>query len=321
MLVSVIVPVYNATRFVTRAVESALEQPETTEVLLIEDGSPDNALEVCQGLDAKYDKVKLLRHTNGENRGAGASRNLGMKNAACEYIAFLDADDYFLPGRFEVAKQIFKDDPTCEGVYEAIGMHVEDEDALSRWMASGKPEHQLQTMIEKIPPDKLADALIFGGKGYFHLDGLIIKKSVLERTGLMAENLQLHQDTDFMIRLAIAGRISPGRLDVPVAKWRVHDHNRISAVRSDIRKLDDRLLMWMELYKWCKKNGQDEYQVNISPFILTNIISSKRFGKIIHKWLPRKAMRLYQLMRWLLSHPQYAFDGYFWHGLGQIIRK
>jgi glycosyltransferase involved in cell wall biosynthesis len=81
MQVSVITPVYNAASFVTQAVESALQQPETAEVLIIEDGSPDNSLEVCQELAKKYEKVKLLRHPNGENRGAGASRNLGMRNA------------------------------------------------------------------------------------------------------------------------------------------------------------------------------------------------------------------------------------------------
>jgi len=142
----VIIPVYNAAAYLTQAVESALAQPETAEVLLIEDGSPDNALDVCEELAGKYDKVRLLRHPNGENRGAGASRNLGMRNAKFDFIAFLDADDYYLPGRFAAASKIFRLDPACEGVYEAVAMQVESADGMERWQAAGKSASQLQTM-------------------------------------------------------------------------------------------------------------------------------------------------------------------------------
>lgn len=141
--VSVIIPVYNAAAFVSQAVESALAQPETAEVLLIEDGSPDNALEVCEELASKFEKVKLLRHPNGENRGAGASRNLGMKNVKFDYIAFLDSDDYYLPGRFSVASKVFRLDPACEGIYEAVAMQIESVEGMDRWQAAGKSDRQL----------------------------------------------------------------------------------------------------------------------------------------------------------------------------------
>ncbi len=72
--VSVVIPVYNAVPYVRQAVESALAQSQVREVLMVEDGSPDNALEVCRELAAEYPRVVLLRHPNGENRGAGASR-------------------------------------------------------------------------------------------------------------------------------------------------------------------------------------------------------------------------------------------------------
>ena len=57
MYVSVIIPVYNAEKYVTQAVESALSQPETAEVILIEDASPDKALQICQELAKKHSKV------------------------------------------------------------------------------------------------------------------------------------------------------------------------------------------------------------------------------------------------------------------------
>lgn len=258
--VSVVIPVFNAAEFVTQAVESALAQPEIAEVLLIEDGSPDNALEVCQALAGKYDKVRLLRHPNGENRGAGASRNLGMQAAQAEYIAFLDADDYFLPGRFNRAVEVFSSNATCEGVYEAVGMQVESDAGFERWKLSEKSENKLQTMRPGIASENLAEVLLNGSGGYFQLNGLVIDKNVLQHSGLMNEDLRLHQDTDFIMRLAMTARLLPGKLDEPVAMWRVHNANRISAPRSLRAQYRDRMKYWRSLYQWVKDKGTTEQQ-------------------------------------------------------------
>ena len=104
MKISVIIPVYNAEKYITQAVESALQFEEVCEVILVEDKSPDNALEVCKNLAKTFDRVTLYQHPDKGNHGAGASRNLGMKMATGDYIAFLDADDFYLPNRFEAEK-------------------------------------------------------------------------------------------------------------------------------------------------------------------------------------------------------------------------
>jgi len=249
MQVSVITPVYKAAEFVTRSVESALAQPETGEVLLIEDGSPDDSLKVCQGLAAKYDKVRLLQHPNGENRGAGASRNLGLIHAKYDYIGFVDADNFYLPNRFETAKEVFNTLGDCEGVYEIIGNSVENEAGLVRWLKANRDPDKLTGFKKPVQPERLASALITGGYGGLTLDGLVIKKSVLERSGLMAESLRLHQDTDFIIRVAIVAKLYSGSLDEPVALRGVHDHNRLSAPRSKMREYKNRMAFWMCLFR------------------------------------------------------------------------
>lgn len=321
MKVSVITPVYNAAEFVTRAVESALAQHEVAEVLLIEDGSPDNSLAVCQELAAKYDKVRLLRHPNGENRGAGASRNLGMQNANCEYIAFLDADDYYLPGRFTRAMEVFESDLSCEGVYEAIGMHVDDDAAYERWKKSGKSEITLHTVNTYIKPENLADALMTNQYGSFSIDGLTIRKGVLRKSGLMNETLKLHQDTDFIIRTAITALLLPGNCDQPVAMWRVHNENRSSSPRQEVQKLEDRLAMWEHLYLWCNENNYKSFSHKIIPYIIINVISEKRFPKKPVKQKRKKILRLKQLFSWLLRKPRFVFDKAFWGCLISIISE
>lgn len=102
--ISVIIPVYNAAEFLEKAVKSAAYFDEVKEIILAEDQSTDHSLEICRRLVSEIPKVKLFQHPNGENRGAGASRNLGIDHATSDFIAFLDADDYYLPNRFDAEK-------------------------------------------------------------------------------------------------------------------------------------------------------------------------------------------------------------------------
>lgn len=267
MLVSVIIPVYNAEKYVREAVESSLGQPETGEVILIEDASPDNSLQVCRELARELAEVRLLRHRDGENHGPGASRNLGIRNARFDYIAFLDADDFFLPGRFSVAKQLFEADPQVEGVYEAVGAHFENEAAERRW----RQQHStmLTTMTKRVPPERLFEAQSpVGRAGYCPTGGWVAKRSVLDKTGLFDEHLRLHQDTDMYVKFAAVGRMVPGQLDEPVAMRRVHDRNRISAPRPAIEVYRNRVRMWGALWRWGKENlNETRHRLLLRRFI------------------------------------------------------
>jgi glycosyltransferase involved in cell wall biosynthesis len=255
MKISIIIPVYNAANFITQAVNSAMRQPETGEVILVEDGSIDNSLDVCRKLSNKYNKVLLYGHKNGENRGPGASRNLGIKKSKFDYIAFLDADDFFLPSRFLSTKKAFASDPYCEGVYEAAGIYFDNEQAEIRWRESNMASVNVTTLSEYVLPEELFEILIKGEIGYFSIIGLTIKKSVIDKVGYMNEKLRIHQDTDFIMRLSAVARLLPGSIDIPVVIRRVHEHNRISAPRSKVSKFKAEILMWLSIYNWLDKNG------------------------------------------------------------------
>lgn len=308
MRVSVIIPVYNAEKFVREAVESSLAQPETGEVILIEDVSPDNSLQVCKELTHEYEKVRLLRHRNGKNQGAGASRNLGIVNAQFDFIAFLDADDFFLPDRFSVAKQLFQTDPQVEGVYEAIGVHFENEALERRWRAGNRK--MMTTMKERVPPDRLFEAQDpMGTFGYCTTGGWVVKRSIFDKTGLFDECLRLHQDTAMLVKLAAVGRMVAGRLDEPVAMRRVHDNNRITAPRSFYENYRNRILMWVTLWKWGKIHlNERRKQILLrrfleyadAPFRKTNSQLFNRFQSIC------------KLTLLSLLYPQLCLEVLFW---------
>jgi hypothetical protein len=310
MRISVIMPVYNAADFVREAVESALAQPEVAEVILVEDASPDGSLAVCEALAAEYDQVRLYRHPDGGNHGAGASRNLAIQHSTCPYIAFLDADDYFLPGRFTTARAIFQSQPDVEGVYEAVGAHFQSDTARQQWQAAGRQlsPSGLTTMKRRIAPEHLFEALVVGGKGKFSTIGLVIKRSILEKTGLFDENLHLHQDTALWIKMAALGRLTSGRLDEPVSMRRVHDHNRITALRSDAERQYHAALMWQTLRHWSRQKLDSTRQEMLFNAYLRAVLRPYRSRPIVI----RQIQTIGHLTAIPLREPRLLVTGYFW---------
>lgn len=90
-LISVIVPVYNVASYLPLMLDSLAHQTfKDLEILLINDGSTDNSLEICQDYCARYSNMKVI---NQKNRGVSATRNLGIRKAKGYWISFVDADD------------------------------------------------------------------------------------------------------------------------------------------------------------------------------------------------------------------------------------
>lgn len=100
MKVTVIIPIYNAAKYLDQCIQSVLNQEFTDfELLLINDGSTDNSGTICEGYAAKDGRVKVFHKTNG---GVSSARNLGLDNAAGEWVTFIDADDYIQKDYFKV---------------------------------------------------------------------------------------------------------------------------------------------------------------------------------------------------------------------------
>lgn len=91
-LVSVIVPVYNGERYLSRCIESIINQPyRNIEIILINDGSTDNSGEICNAYALSDNRIRVI-HT--QNNGPAAARNIGIENSKGEFIFFVDADDF-----------------------------------------------------------------------------------------------------------------------------------------------------------------------------------------------------------------------------------
>lgn len=99
-LISIIVPVFNVEKYITKTINSALSQTYThIELIIVDDGSIDNSYKICKEISENDNRIKLFKI---ENSGVSHARNVGLNKAKGEYILFLDSDDIILPQLLEV---------------------------------------------------------------------------------------------------------------------------------------------------------------------------------------------------------------------------
>ncbi|MFC2187370.1 glycosyltransferase family 2 protein [Fulvivirgaceae bacterium LMO-SS25] len=233
--VSVIIPVFNQAQYLQEAVNSA-KQTEVGEILIIDDGSTDNSLSIAKKLEAEISIVKVFSHPNNQNRGVSASRNLGITNARFPYIAFLDADDMYLPHRFEEQLSILENDLSCQAVY---GWAEEwNQDFTQAIRKLGVESEVLSTDI--------FEELLLGRKGHFHTPTVLIRSSAFDKTGGFDENLKLHQDTELWLRMTFHGSwVSSGTQTLAYIRKHGQNNSRNRSTQST-QQLWKRVLFYFE---------------------------------------------------------------------------
>jgi len=123
--ISVVIPYYNASRFILKAVNSVKNQTlRPKELIVIDDGSSDNVEELLKELDYPFD-FRLLK--NKTNKGRSFSRNLGVKEATCPFVAFLDADDMYDKYHLEVLSS-----QEADIAYDIVRTFIDEDDDIIR---------------------------------------------------------------------------------------------------------------------------------------------------------------------------------------------
>ncbi len=138
-LISIIVPIYNAERYLRRCIDSILAQTyEEIEVILVDDGSSDSCLTICDEY-AERDRRVLVIHQ--ENSGVCAARNAGIEASKGDYFAFVDDDDWLEPDLYEVLYHLIKgSDADIAASYDCIGETVPKKTDISQCIVFSKKE-------------------------------------------------------------------------------------------------------------------------------------------------------------------------------------
>ncbi len=247
-------PTYNRGHLIKRALDSVLSQTEAgDEVIVVDDGSTDNTEEVV----AEYgSKVKYIKKENG---GAGTTRNLGIRTAKKDLIAFIDSDDEWMPGKLELQRAFMQACPDLLYCFTDIEFHGADGHTdsftLRNWTA-GFPS--IQEVFE--PAGNYSDYVpLQEGKkdfkcykgslykaeltaNYMNVITLIVRRKMLDDTVRFAEDTPTFEDWEFHARLGGAGQ--GAYLECETARQHGHpgprltDANRLKMAESRIRIIE-----------------------------------------------------------------------------------
>lgn len=192
MLISVIIPSYNSAKYISTAIDSVLTQTyQDFELIIIDDGSTDNTQEIIQSY-----KDSRITYIYQKNAGPAVARNNGIRIANGEYIAFLDADDYWQDKKLELQINKFKENKDLGFVYTAINNVSAEHELINIMRYKSSNSHDLikQLLVNYAPVVPLPSSVM-------------IKKAYLDNTGLFDINLTTGEDWDLWLRLAAISEI------------------------------------------------------------------------------------------------------------------
>lgn len=209
--VSVIIPAYNASRYIEEALQSVFAQtlsPE--EVIVIDDGSTDDTREIVQRHATRHHHgIRILTQTN---QGVGAARNAGLAVASKTYIAFLDADDLWPEERLEHMATYLDMHPDCDAVFGYV----------EQFFSPDLPNDMMRRLL--LPPS-----------GPAHLAGaMLVRHEAARRCGPFDPSYRVGEFVDWFARFTDFG-LQHAMLDVPVLRRRVHGRNTVLQ-RQDARQ-------------------------------------------------------------------------------------
>lgn len=220
-----VIPAHNADRFVGQAVASSLRQdPRPHEVVVVDDGSTDETAQLLLGFG---DAIRVVRQ---QRRGVAEARNRGIEESTGQYVAFLDADDLWLPGKLAAQLDVIRAEGTA---LVGCGYIVTDENLRPRYVVPGR---ELSAWVH--------DAVALDDWGLGFPQTAIVARDVIEKVGGFSPELSTSADLEFALRVIA---VNPtGCVEAPLAVYRTH----AGQMHLDLARFErDMLLLYGRLEK------------------------------------------------------------------------
>lgn len=209
--VSVIIPVYNGSNFLSEAIDSILAQTYTNfEIIVVDDGSTDDTWKIIQSYD---DKIRGIHKANG---GVASALNCGIKNMRGKYFAWLSHDDLWLADKLEKQINFLKVNPQYKICYSDFFIIASSGTILK---SVNSPWYPRQKAIRELFKT-----------GYIHGSSIIVEKTCFNKVGVFSEQLKYTQDIEMWIRMSRVYELA--RVPEKLIKGRRHRQqgsNNISA--------------------------------------------------------------------------------------------
>ena len=255
-MISVIIPVYNSASFLDKCISSVLSQSYSDfELLLINDGSTDNSVEICDHYAQKDSRVRVIHKANG---GVSSARNIGLDQAKGEWVTFVDSDDWvhedFLKKRYELAV-------------------TEDADVVYCDVELVYSDHREYCSAPEIDPkkDSQVNNWIISRTTYSSI--LLIQKGLLDKYNLRyLSGVRLCEDFNLILKVIMH---STKIVHVKEALYYYNKQNPDSAMHNHLSYREDLQIVYSDLIETFKQFGKyDLYREKISWCILEYKLAS-----------------------------------------------
>lgn len=186
--VSVIIPTFNREKTLQRAINSVLSQTyQDFELLICDDASTDTTINLALRNQERDSRIRVLCLPY--NKGPAAARNLGMLEAKGEYIAFLDSDDEWLPGKLECQVNRMDSEPHEVGVCFCGDRLIKNEDHATLTFSIPDKEWERETFRKYVR-----------GQIKTHTPNVLFRRSCLQKVGMMTPEMRVNEDEEFLFR-------------------------------------------------------------------------------------------------------------------------
>lgn len=229
---SVVLIVHNGERFLAEAIESVQAQSITQwELLVVDDGSTDSTRRIAESFASRDERIRRHEHPGGVNRGMSATRNLGLREARGDMVAFLDHDDRFEPAKLETMLGLLEAHPEAAA---AVGPNLRWHSWQERSGSGDVVQSFGETPSGVIAPPGLLPAFL--ARSEATPLGLVVRRHVALAIGGFEESFRgMYEDQVFLARLMLRHPIVV--TDAVLHRYRMHEASCVAATRRSGRDL------------------------------------------------------------------------------------
>jgi glycosyltransferase involved in cell wall biosynthesis len=261
-VVSVVVNFLNAEKFIEEAIQSVFTQTyDCWELLLVDDGSTDRSKAIARRHAERLpEQVRYLEHPDHANRGMSASRNLGISNARGRYIAFLDADDVWVPHKLQQQVSTLDSHPLAAMIY---GL----QEFWYSW--TGEPEDRNRDFVHDlgVPPDTLIQPPTLVTRFFFAQDAAIpgpsdflVRADTIERVGGFEDAFRgAYEDEVFIAKVCLNEPVLP--VNTSWDRYRQHPDSSNSKMEKAGEEYSARLFFLNWLAEYLTEQGVKDPQI------------------------------------------------------------
>lgn len=207
-LVSIVIPTYNRASLIGQSLKSALAQTyKNCEIIVVDDGSTDNTRQVVESFGP------AVRYISKDNSGPSPTRNLGIREAKGEYVAFLDSDDLWEPTKIEKQLRCFEQNPD-RGMVSCNYRFIDQNNAVIK-DPGAYPGY--------VPAPYLINDMVRLQFPFAATSQFMFRRSIFEKIGAFKENLRISEDVDLLIRVGVKFPI--GYVDEVLVSVRLHENH------------------------------------------------------------------------------------------------